>query len=94
MSLRDFEMNHGLVLLSHYQRSYSLTLRSVYSEHTFLPWLFRKSPKGFFQKKENVKEYVEWLAKKVGVPIEELTYQHFLDNHGYVFPPTLTLIQS
>lgn len=76
--------NQGVGLLTYYENSYVYALQSAYPHQTFLPWLFRRVPHGFFKHRENRKLYIEWLAKKVGVEkLEDLTADHFAEHHGF-----------
>lgn len=80
---KDFEDNHGGLLLNQYNDSFHETLANVYSEHTFLPFLFHYPPRGYFQDRKNLREYIDWLKKLVGVERdEELTTAHYRKSPG------------
>lgn len=84
ISAKDFLSNSGDRLLARYfQGSPSLAVTSIYSDHTFIPWLFRKASKTFFQSRTNRLKYIEWLKDKVGVTnASDLSWEDFQRNHG------------
>src|SRR5438132_981027 len=52
----------GKELLSgYYNNSPSKALQSVYGEHTWVLWKFGQTPKGFWKKIENQRQYFDWL---------------------------------
>jgi hypothetical protein len=77
------EKNHGRGLLGRFQESPQAIVRSVLTEHEFLPWLFRKIPHGYFEIRENRKRYVEWLKDKLGLEtMDQLKFDHYLKWNG------------
>lgn len=80
---KDFEDNHGNPLLAQHNDSFHETLTKVFSEHTFLPFLFHFPPRGYFRDRKNLREYIDWLKKRVGVERdEELTTSHYRKSPG------------
>jgi len=81
----DFVANRGRVLIEkHFHWSAVALLQATYDHFDFKPWLFAQVPRNYFDKKENRKQYVEWLVEKVGVKSEsELKVLDFRHNHGY-----------
>lgn len=60
-----------------------LAVTSVYSDHTYLPWLFRKASKTVWKSLSNRDAYISWLMKRVGVEKpDDLKASHFLENRG------------
>jgi len=59
----------------------SALVSTVFSERTFLPWLFDHVPSGYFERKENQRSYVAWLRKIVGLS-EPLKTAHFEQYRG------------
>jgi len=81
---RDFQDNHGGALLNkRFGGSPVGLLNSVYSDYEFLPWRFSSVSRGFFNDPKNIKLYIDWLKKTVGVKDNsELTNRHFLEHGG------------
>jgi hypothetical protein len=42
-------------------------LCAIYPEYEWLPWMFEVAPERFWESKENVDRYLEWLKKKLGI---------------------------
>jgi hypothetical protein len=84
VTVSDFKNNRGATFLLHeHHGSPYYALKATYSDHEFLPWLFKKSAKNYFKKRENRQKYVEWLRNKMGVKrIEELKVEDFRNNGG------------
>lgn len=85
MSARDFLENkgRGLIKGKAYGGSPFALLKAVYTDFEFLPWMFDKTQRGFFDKVENRKKYIEWLVQKVGVSKPtDLQTKHFEPNGG------------
>ena len=80
----DFIKNDGESLLaSQFNGSAALAVITVYSDHEYLPWLFPKTPNGYFSTVTNRKRYIKWLMDKIGVDSEnKFTWEHFNSNHG------------
>lgn len=67
VAVRDFLENWGGPLLRKYGRSPFKILSSIYTDYEFLPWLFNRSPRSYFELRENRMKYADWLIEKVGV---------------------------
>eukprot|EP01122_Echinamoeba_exundans_P009351 TRINITY_DN3283_c0_g1_i2.p1 TRINITY_DN3283_c0_g1~~TRINITY_DN3283_c0_g1_i2.p1 ORF type:complete len:444 (+),score=28.05 TRINITY_DN3283_c0_g1_i2:74-1405(+) len=50
-------------------------LRSVYEDHTWIPWLFSQVPAGFWDDSKNVSAYFDWLGKRLGIASVEDWYR-------------------
>jgi hypothetical protein len=78
----------GQSLLKQYGGSLSALLNSSYGdEYEFHEWLFEDSvPVGFWNVQSNAVNYLDWLAKKIGInELDEwynVTKDVFLENHG------------
>jgi hypothetical protein len=66
--------NHGNAILMEHKYSLIKMLSSVYPDHVWHPWLFRQVPAGFWEVRENVVQYVEWLGDQLGVKQPEHWY--------------------
>ena len=83
----DFIRNHGGALLWRmYGSSVHAAMRDYRPLHEWIPWLFSKTPKGFWHKAANRQTYMEWLEGMLQIESEEDWYQvtkaSFLENHG------------
>lgn len=66
-----------------YDGSPSKAVSSIYSDYPYVPWLFHKVPKGFFEIRENRQKYIDWLVERVSVQsLSDLKWDHFIENHG------------
>jgi hypothetical protein len=60
-----------------------MAVSSVFSDHKFLPWLFRRVPYGYFEILGNRQKYIEWLKNTVDVEtVDQLQKKHFIENQG------------
>jgi hypothetical protein len=84
VTFKDFENNSGAGLIeTQFGKSPSRAVISVYHDQEFLPWLFKITPKGYFEKSENIRKYVEWLRRKTGRDDwRDLETKDFVENHG------------
>lgn len=48
---------------------------TVFSDYEWLPWKFNTVPKGFWDDKENVKKYMNWLGNQLNVNTMEDWYR-------------------
>jgi len=86
----DFHANYGGGLLSKkYKNSpYALLASLIPSTSTspstsFFPWKFNTITRNYFDKKENRKQYLDWLKETVGAKaLSELKISHFQSNGG------------
>jgi hypothetical protein len=55
-------------LLRHkYNDSISAMLSSVYPEYEWLPWKFKKCPKGLWENVNNLRRFMDWAAKELNI---------------------------
>src|SRR5690348_7097251 len=91
LSVQSIEMNRGEGLLTnYYDNTLSKALQNVYPEHKWCPWKFKVIPKGYLAKKENQREFMEWLGKQLGYKCLEDWYKvtkealHKSGAHGFL----------
>ena len=63
---KDIIKYGGWSLLMKYNGSPSQILQSVYPEHKWIIWMFNSVSTGFWDIKENQKEFMNWLQKQLG----------------------------
>ena len=63
---KDIAKYGGWSLLMKYNGSPSQILQSVYPEHKWIIWMFNSVSTGFWDIKENQKEFMNWLQKQLG----------------------------
>ncbi len=51
----------------YYDGSVYAAMEMVYPEHNWKGWMFSLSPKGFWEKKDNVRLFVEWCWDTLGI---------------------------
>ena len=66
ISVKNITNYGGWNLLMKYNGSPSQILQSVYPEHKWIIWMFNSVPAGFWDIKENQKEFMNWLQKQLG----------------------------
>jgi len=72
----DFRRNHGGTLLQRiYGSSTYVAMQDYQPRYEWIPWLFSKTPKGFWQEAENRKSYMEWLEGVLQIGREDDWYQ-------------------
>ena len=54
-------------VLSSYGNSHIRALASIFPEHDWKPWNFRKIPRDFWSKEENIVQLIEWMRLRLGV---------------------------
>jgi len=54
-----------------YGGSLQRALSTIYPNHNWIPWLFSKSPKRFWEDRMNWRRYLEWFADRVGFHVME-----------------------
>lgn len=86
LKLSDFTTHYGDKLLMKYNNSPSRVVSHVYSDHDWKGWLFSEASNLFWKDDQNVKDYMEWLGKKIEFNKMEDWYQircvHFFNNKG------------
>lgn len=56
----------GYNLMQIYGKSPTNIVITVYSDHIWEMWCFKKAPVGFWKEKDNQLKYLEWLFRKLG----------------------------
>ncbi len=62
------------MLVSYHDDSPAKLLKTVFPEYKWLPWRFSKVSKGFWDKIENRKSFVEWVEKELNIKKQEDWY--------------------
>jgi hypothetical protein len=82
----EFYHNKGGTLLVKHGGSPIEVLKANFPEYEWLPWKFKQSPQGFWQKKGNCRAYMKWLGEQLGFERPEdwyaISYHDFEENHG------------
>jgi hypothetical protein len=72
----DFRSNRGGTLLNRvYHSSVLEAVRDTLPNYDWLPWLFSKTPRGFWDEAENREAYMQWLQGTLQLKTEEDWYQ-------------------
>ncbi|MCP4785291.1 MAG: hypothetical protein GY903_01555 [Fuerstiella sp.] len=84
---RDFRRNSGATMLDRFYGSSVLeALRDLVPDYDWLPWLFSKTPRGYWDDAENRQAYMQWLERKLQISCEEDWYEQsersFDENRG------------
>ncbi len=83
IKLEDFLANHGEWLTRRYGSAVCSIVMETYSDISYKPWLFAKSPKGFFKDIKNRIEYLNWLKEEVkAANLKELTVSDLYAHGG------------
>jgi hypothetical protein len=53
--------------LQHFGNSMGNVLFTLYPEHPWKLWKFGQVPRGFWENKQNVSEYLDWLSEQYGL---------------------------
>jgi hypothetical protein len=82
-----FLTNHGGTLLNRvYDSSVQNALKDYRPGYKWIPWLFSKTPKGFWHQAANRLAYMSWLERRLKIRKDEDWYQvtkeTFLENSG------------
>jgi len=89
ISRKDFKNNYGSGLLSLTGSSPSGIILKAYPEYDWKPWLFIKSPQGYWKEIHNRKTYLQWFEEKLGINNPEDWYKvskrDFETNNGSGF---------
>ena len=73
---RDLCKNRGGTLLNRvYGASVQRAVIDLYPEYNWRPWLFRKTPQGFWFERENRLEYMAWLEERLGIQNDDDWYK-------------------
>ena len=85
VSRKDIVERRGEYLLRHFN-SHVEILQILYPKFDFKPWLFPVTPIQFWNDPKNVKRYLRWFEKQVGIKRYsdwyKISYQDFVDHHG------------
>lgn len=57
----------GVTLLHKYSDSLILLFPAIYPEYEWLPWRFSYCPKSYWDNEQNVKKFLDWAGKELGV---------------------------
>ncbi|MBI2757063.1 MAG: hypothetical protein HYX49_00115 [Chloroflexi bacterium] len=87
ISTVDFEINYGNGMLhACFGGSPSRAVTETFPEYQWVEWMFNVVPQGFWKKKTNRKNYLNWLANRLGITDlkewYEITKKRFVDNYG------------
>ncbi len=86
VSNQDFKDHKGGAFMLHYDSTVSLAIMRNFPNYDWKEWMFDKTPKGFWHKKKNRKQYMAWLGQKLGFKsIDDwysLTGNDFYANYG------------
>src|SRR5689334_7486762 len=67
ITLEDIQRYGGAIRIHDYfNNSPSKALLTVYPEHNWMPWKFRMSPRGFWEKSEHHLQFFNWLGEQLG----------------------------
>lgn len=76
LTKQDFHANSGGGLLANYYGdSPQMALAELYPKTKWYCWLFRSTPQGYWQDIANRKEYMDWLAKRLGYRTDDDWYK-------------------
>src|SRR4051812_44857327 len=72
VTLEDIQKYGGARLMArHYNDSPLKALQAVYPEHTWIIWRFGRTPRGFWEKAEQRKQYFDWLGAHLGYKMDD-----------------------
>lgn len=80
LELKDFTENGFAGLIKYYRGSLYLIIKDVYPNRKMMPWELGKTPKGYFDKKENRVAAIKWLVEKLKKTPAGLLATDFQDN--------------
>ncbi len=63
---QDFRRAKGGAFLLHYDSTISAAVMACFPEHRWLAWKFDRTPKNFWEQRENRVRYLKWLGKELG----------------------------
>lgn len=83
---QDFRRAKGGAFLLRYNSTVSAAVVACFPQHKWCEWKFRKTPKGFWAKRENRVRYLKWLGTQLGfrrmADWYGLTRNDFEKHHG------------
>lgn len=63
VSLLDIQKNGGHTLIGHhYAKSHIKALMTIYSEHPWRVWQFKRTTKSFWKDRKNQRNFLDWVA--------------------------------
>ena len=68
----------GITLLQLHNDSLLQLLSSLYPDYEWLPWKFHKSPKNFWDDLRNIRKFMDFSGKELG--IKEMNDWHNVSN--------------
>lgn len=74
-SIRKISGSGGI--LQHFENSLVTALLEVYPQYLWLPWKFTKSPQHYWKKKENRRQYFDWIAEELQLNSAQVRYLPF-----------------
>jgi hypothetical protein len=98
----DFVAHRGRQLLTCYRDTVALAVMDLVPRRDWRPWMFARTPPGFWQRPENRRRYLAWLGRRLGFRRREdwvqVRRQTFLDNYGgglvAMYPSHLDLLRE
>jgi hypothetical protein len=101
ITIKQIVRNGGAELLKRYDNLPSKMLQLAYPQYSWKIWMF-KVPKGYWNDKENQREFLDWLGKHLGFQKMEdwynITSKDVIDNGGIglilKFADSSKLVQS
>ena len=90
ITTNDFKQNQGNgILRLHWNSSAIGAVKECFPEYDWKDWLFRITPRRFWQNPENHRQYMKWLGQELGIRRPSgwysVTNQDFRDNKGGAF---------
>lgn len=86
VSNQDFARHNGGAFLLEYDSTVSAAIMQNFPEHEWLEWMFRLTPKHFWELKKNRRRYMNWLGEQLGYRTSDDWYaisrEDFLAHHG------------
>lgn len=81
-----FTKNYGATLFTfHYEQDLLRPLAELFPDYEFHPWMFDRVPVGYWDKPENCRAYLEWLAEQLGFTELEHWYDVVLADFIHYF---------
>ena len=104
VSREDILNKYGNSLLGMYNNSHIKLITTIYNDYDWLPWMFKSSPRKYWEDKNNVVKYMNWLANKLNINKNEdwykVTQQDIINNYGsglikkYNYSPTKLIVNT
>eukprot|EP01125_Pyxidicula_operculata_P008535 TRINITY_DN2859_c0_g3_i4.p2 TRINITY_DN2859_c0_g3~~TRINITY_DN2859_c0_g3_i4.p2 ORF type:complete len:333 (-),score=32.63 TRINITY_DN2859_c0_g3_i4:27-1025(-) len=83
VSVKQVRENKGSGLIKKHNYSLVNLLKAIYPDYQWLPWKFRKSPRGFWSSKDNRYAYLRWIETKLGISEPSMWY-HFTSKRVFI----------